>query len=96
MIVFRYLYVRLDGSMTIKKRAKVVEQFNNPSVSTCVPRPLIMSIIHYHLTFFVEMISNGRFDLILTEQDFSIKVGNKIPVLCILEIRTDIFLKIII
>lgn len=27
----RYLYVRLDGSMTIKKRAKVVEQFNNPS-----------------------------------------------------------------
>ncbi|XP_055996293.1 DNA repair and recombination protein RAD54-like [Ostrea edulis] len=27
----RYLYVRLDGSMTIKKRAKVVERFNNPS-----------------------------------------------------------------
>ncbi|XP_035698266.1 DNA repair and recombination protein RAD54-like [Branchiostoma floridae] len=26
-----YLYVRLDGSMTIKKRAKVVERFNNPS-----------------------------------------------------------------
>lgn len=25
-----YLYVRLDGSMTIKKRAKVVETFNNP------------------------------------------------------------------
>lgn len=25
-----YLYVRLDGSMTIKKRAKVVECFNNP------------------------------------------------------------------
>lgn len=25
-----YLYVRLDGSMTIKKRAKVVESFNNP------------------------------------------------------------------
>ncbi len=28
------MYVRLDGSMSIKKRAKVVEQFNNPSVST--------------------------------------------------------------
>lgn len=25
-----YLYVRLDGSMTIKKRAKVVENFNKP------------------------------------------------------------------
>ncbi|XP_076321945.1 DNA repair and recombination protein RAD54-like okr [Tachypleus tridentatus] len=25
-----YLYVRLDGNMSIKKRAKVVEQFNNP------------------------------------------------------------------
>ncbi|XP_056636229.1 DNA repair and recombination protein RAD54-like [Diorhabda sublineata] len=25
-----YLYVRLDGSMSIKKRAKVVENFNNP------------------------------------------------------------------
>ena len=30
----RYLFVRLDGSMSIKKRAKIVEQFNNPSVST--------------------------------------------------------------
>lgn len=28
----RYLYVRLDGTMSIKKRAKVVERFNNPSV----------------------------------------------------------------
>lgn len=26
-----YLFVRLDGSMTIKKRAKIVEKFNNPS-----------------------------------------------------------------
>uniref|UniRef100_A0A8C5P1X9 DNA repair and recombination protein RAD54-like n=1 Tax=Jaculus jaculus TaxID=51337 RepID=A0A8C5P1X9_JACJA len=26
----RYLYVRLDGTMSIKKRAKVVECFNNP------------------------------------------------------------------
>ncbi|XP_077867128.1 DNA repair and recombination protein RAD54-like [Saccoglossus kowalevskii] len=26
-----YLYVRLDGSMSIKKRAKMVERFNNPS-----------------------------------------------------------------
>ncbi|XP_071508468.1 DNA repair and recombination protein RAD54-like [Diadema antillarum] len=26
-----YLYVRLDGTMSIKKRAKVVERFNNPS-----------------------------------------------------------------
>lgn len=29
----RYLYVRLDGTMSIKKRAKVVERFNSPSVS---------------------------------------------------------------
>ena len=28
-----YLFVRLDGSMSIKKRAKVVDCFNNPSVS---------------------------------------------------------------
>ena len=26
-----YGYVRLDGSMTIKKRAKVVDQFNDPA-----------------------------------------------------------------
>ncbi|KAL4236946.1 DNA repair and recombination protein RAD54-like [Mactra antiquata] len=26
-----YLFVRLDGSMTIKKRAKIVESFNNPT-----------------------------------------------------------------
>ncbi|XP_059140209.1 DNA repair and recombination protein RAD54-like isoform X2 [Physella acuta] len=26
-----YLYVRLDGTMSIKKRAKIVERFNNPS-----------------------------------------------------------------
>ncbi|XP_013398065.1 DNA repair and recombination protein RAD54-like [Lingula anatina] len=26
-----YLYVRLDGTMSIKKRAKVVEKFNNPA-----------------------------------------------------------------
>ena len=26
-----YGYVRLDGSMTIKKRAKVVDQFNDPT-----------------------------------------------------------------
>jgi len=29
----RYTYVRLDGSMSIKKRAKVVESFNNPEVN---------------------------------------------------------------
>ena len=29
----RYQYVRLDGSMSIKKRMKVVERFNDPSVS---------------------------------------------------------------
>lgn len=27
----RYPYVRLDGTMSIKKRAKIVERFNNPS-----------------------------------------------------------------
>ncbi|XP_029943522.1 DNA repair and recombination protein RAD54-like [Salarias fasciatus] len=27
----RYVYVRLDGTMSIKKRAKVVERFNSPS-----------------------------------------------------------------
>ena len=26
-----YPYVRLDGSMTIKKRAKVVDRFNDPA-----------------------------------------------------------------
>ena len=28
-----YGYVRLDGSMSIKKRAKVVDQFNDPASS---------------------------------------------------------------
>lgn len=32
-VCFRYLYVRLDGTMSIKKRAKVVETFNSPHVS---------------------------------------------------------------
>ncbi|XP_030061735.1 DNA repair and recombination protein RAD54-like isoform X2 [Microcaecilia unicolor] len=27
----KYLYMRLDGTMSIKKRAKIVERFNNPS-----------------------------------------------------------------
>ncbi|XP_038649942.1 DNA repair and recombination protein RAD54-like [Scyliorhinus canicula] len=27
----RYMYVRLDGTMTVKKRAKIVERFNNPT-----------------------------------------------------------------
>jgi len=31
-----YAYVRLDGSMTIKKRAKVVEQFNDPTNPTYI------------------------------------------------------------
>lgn len=30
MILRGYQYVRLDGTMSIKKRAKVVENFNNP------------------------------------------------------------------
>ena len=30
---FRYTSTRLDGSMSIKKRAKVVDKFNDPSVS---------------------------------------------------------------
>lgn len=33
-ICHRYLYVRLDGTMSIKKRAKIVERFNSPSVSS--------------------------------------------------------------
>ena len=33
MVTCRYSYVRLDGSMGIKKRQKIVDRFNNPSVS---------------------------------------------------------------
>ena len=29
----RYMYVRLDGSMSVKKRSKVVDRFNDPTVS---------------------------------------------------------------
>jgi DNA repair and recombination RAD54-like protein len=32
----RYQYVRLDGSMSIKKRGQIVEEFNDPSNSTYI------------------------------------------------------------
>ena len=32
--IHRYDYVRLDGSMSIKKRQKIVDKFNDPTVST--------------------------------------------------------------
>ncbi len=32
-VMRRYNHVRLDGSMSIKKRGKIVEQFNDPSSS---------------------------------------------------------------
>ena len=44
---FRHLYVRLDGSMSIKKRAKVVEKFNNPSVCnfTVTQNAMIITVL---------------------------------------------------
>ena len=33
VVCFSYQFMRLDGSMSIKKRAKIVERFNDPSVS---------------------------------------------------------------
>ena len=32
LICCSYLYVRLDGSISIKKRAKIVDKFNDPAV----------------------------------------------------------------
>jgi len=37
----RYLYVRLDGSMSVKKRSKVVDRFNDPAVSNFLPFSLV-------------------------------------------------------
>ncbi len=34
--VRRYQFVRLDGSMSIKKRGQIVEEFNDPSNSTYI------------------------------------------------------------
>lgn len=42
---FRYQFVRLDGSMSIKKRGKIVDSFNNPDVK-------IFSIAQYHRHMF--------------------------------------------
>ena len=35
-VLRRYNYVRLDGTMTIKKRGKIVEDFNDPANSTFI------------------------------------------------------------
>uniref|UniRef100_A0A915HI60 DNA repair and recombination protein RAD54-like n=1 Tax=Romanomermis culicivorax TaxID=13658 RepID=A0A915HI60_ROMCU len=40
----RYSYVRLDGSMSIKKRAKVVESFNDPEVGAFVGSEFIFML----------------------------------------------------
>ncbi len=43
----RYLYVRLDGSMSIKKRQKMVDRFNDPSVRV----DMLLELIAYWATW---------------------------------------------
>lgn len=49
--LIRYLYVRLDGTMSIKKRAKIVERFNSPSVSPNFFFPPVKDFV-YMIFFF--------------------------------------------
>lgn len=55
LFIHRYLYVRLDGTMSIKKRAKIVERFNSPSVS-------VLSLFNW-----VTCEALTKFDVFLTE-----------------------------
>jgi SNF2 family DNA or RNA helicase len=43
-----YQYVRLDGSMSIKKRQKIVDRFNDPNVSF-LSLPFFISQLHHFL-----------------------------------------------
>jgi hypothetical protein len=43
-----YEYVRLDGSMSIKKRSKIVDQFNDPQV-----RKYLLKLSKYHINIVI-------------------------------------------
>ena len=45
------MYVRLDGSMSVKKRSKVVDRFNDPAV--CLTLFTNFSLVGFHTFDFV-------------------------------------------
>ena len=49
----RYLYVRLDGSMSIKARGKIVEKFNDPN------SPEFIFMFVFSARVFKSLVHNG-------------------------------------
>ena len=54
----RYQFVRLDGSMSIKKRGKIVDSFNNPEVTLAALHRLDLTLFPFQSSDFIFMLSS--------------------------------------